>query len=117
MPRSTNSPASRKRRRRKVKLASGFYNSRGRLYKLATFTLLKSMRYAYRDRLVRKRDFRRLWITRIGAATKTYELSYSRFISGLKKAGIDLNRKILAELAVNDKETFSRLIEAAKKAL
>src|SRR5574341_517104 len=114
MPRSTNAPASRRRRRKKVKLASGFYNSRGRLYKLATFTLLKSLRYAYRDRLARKRDFRRLWITRIGAATKMQDLSYSRFISGLKKARINLDRKILAELAVSDKAAFSHLVEAAK---
>jgi large subunit ribosomal protein L20 len=117
MPRSTNSPASRRRKKRKLKLASGFYNSRGRLYKLATFTLLKALRYAYRDRLARKRDFRRLWITRIGAATKMQELSYSRFMAGLKKAGINLNRKILADLAVNDKEVFSGLVETAKKAL
>ena len=117
MPRSTNSPASRQRKKKKVKLASGYYNSRGRLYKLATFTLLKALRYAYRDRLARKRDFRRLWITRIGAATRPYELSYSRFISGLKKAGVDLNRKILADLAVRNKDAFSHLVELAKKAL
>lgn len=116
MPRSTNSPASRRRRRKKTNLAKGFYNAR-RNYKLATFTLLKALRYAYRDRLAKKRDFRGLWITRIGAASKELGLSYSRLISGLKKAGIDLNRKILADLAVKEKEVFSRLVETAKKAL
>ncbi len=116
MPRSTNAPAGRARRKKKTKLAKGFYNAR-RNYKLATFTLLKALRYAYRDRLAKKRDFRGLWITRIGAASKELGISYSKFISGLKKAGIVLNRKILADLAVNQKEVFSSLVETAKKAL
>lgn len=117
MPRSTNSPASRARKKRKLKLASGFYNSRGRLYKLATFTLLKAMRYAYRDRLQRKREFRSLWIVRISAAAKLQGISYSRLIDGLKKAGVGLDRKILADLAVNSKETFTELANLAKKAV
>ncbi|MBI1884123.1 MAG: 50S ribosomal protein L20 [Chlamydiae bacterium] len=117
MPRSTNAPASRRRKKRKLKLSKGNWGARGNLYKAASFNLLKAMRYSYRDRLARKRDFRSLWITRIGAATRAGELSYSRFMAGLKKAGIELNRKILAELAVSDKETFSNLVNAAKKAL
>ncbi|MBI1870118.1 MAG: 50S ribosomal protein L20 [Chlamydiae bacterium] len=117
MPRSTNSPASRKRKKRTLKLTKGNFGARNNTYKAATFTLLKSLRYAYRDRLRRKRDFRSLWITRIGAAVKLYELSYSRFMSGLKKAGIELNRKVLADIALRDQATFTHLVEAAKKAL
>ena len=117
MPRSTNSPASRARRKRKLKLSKGAFGARGNLYKAATFNLLKAMRYAYRDRLAKKRDFRSLWIVRIGAAAKKYQLSYSRLMHGLKKAGIELNRKILADLAIHDQETFSAVVEAAKKAL
>lgn len=117
MPRSTNAPASRRRKKKKLKRAKGFYNARGRLQKLATFTLLKALYYAYRDRLQKKREFRSLWITRIGAASQAHELSYSRFISGLKKAGVALDRKVLADLAVNDKDAFARLIDMAKKSL
>lgn len=117
MPRSTNAPASRRRKKKKLKRASGFYNSRGRLHKLATFTLLKALYYAYRDRLQRKREFRSLWITRIGAATRLQDMTYSRFMDGLRKAGVGLNRKVLADLAVNDKDAFSQLVETAKKAL
>lgn len=117
MPRATNAPASRRRHRKRVKLAKGYYNARGRLYKLATFTLLKALRYAYRDRLAKKRDFRRLWITRIGAASNLNDLSYSKFMAGLKKAGIGLNRKMLADLAVHDEQTFASLVATAKEAL
>lgn len=115
MPRSTNSPASRRRRKKVVKGTSGAYGSRSRLYKLARLTLMRSLRYAYRDRKVRKRQFRALWITRIGAASSKETLSYSKFISGLKKAGVALDRKILADLAVSEKETFSCLVKFAKE--
>ena len=115
MPRSTNSPASRKRRKKVVKSTSGAYSSRSRVYKLARLTLMRSLRYAYRDRKVRKRQFRALWISRIGAAASAETLSYSQFISGLKKAGVVLNRKILADLAIGEKETFAHLVKLAKE--
>ncbi|MDP3980598.1 MAG: 50S ribosomal protein L20 [Chlamydiota bacterium] len=115
MPRATNAPASRRRRRKVIEQTSGAYNSRSRLYKLAKLTLMRSLRYAYRDRKVRKRQFRALWISRIEAGAGQETLSYSRFMSGLKKAGVTLNRKMLSDLAINEKDTFSHLVKIAKE--
>ncbi|EOY9714309.1 50S ribosomal protein L20 [Campylobacter jejuni] len=108
----------RRRRHKKVlKLARGFYSGRRKHFRKAKEQLERSLVYAYRDRRRKKRDFRRLWIVRINAACRLNDLSYSRFINGLKKAGIELDRKILADLAMNDAATFTKIAEAAKKAL
>ena len=107
-----------KNRRRKVlKLAKGYFGSKHTLYKTAHEQVMHSLRYAYRDRKQRKRDFRRLWIQRINAAARMFDLSYSRFMDGLHKAGIEVNRKMLAELAVNDIKGFEDLTVAAKSGL
>ncbi|ELV2751889.1 50S ribosomal protein L20 [Campylobacter jejuni] len=108
----------RRRRHKKVlKLARGFYSGRRKHFRKAKEQLERSLVYAYRDRRRKKRDFRRLWIVRINAACRLNGLSYSRFINGLKKAGIELDRKILADLAMNDAAAFAKIAEAAKKAL
>ncbi|ECQ8423866.1 50S ribosomal protein L20 [Campylobacter jejuni] len=108
----------RRRRHKKVlKLARGFYSGRRKHFRKAKEQLERSLVYAYRDRRRKKRDFRRLWIVRINAACRLNDLSYSRFINGLKKAGIELDRKILADLAMNDAAAFTKIAEAAKKAL
>ncbi len=117
MPRSTNAPASRNRRRRIVKRAKGYRGSRHRLLKTAKQAVDRAGQYAYRDRKVRKRDFRRLWIARINAAARAHGLTYSRFIKGLKLADIDINRKMLAEIAVSDQAAFSQIVETAKSKL
>ncbi|EPI8309756.1 50S ribosomal protein L20, partial [Campylobacter jejuni] len=100
-----------------LKLARGFYSGRRKHFRKAKEQLERSLVYAYRDRRRKKRDFRRLWIVRINAACRLNDLSYSRFINGLKKAGIELDRKILADLAMNDAAAFAKIAEAAKKAL
>ncbi|MCW1360346.1 50S ribosomal protein L20 [Campylobacter sp. US33a] len=108
----------RRRRHKKVlKLARGFYSGRRKHFRKAKEQLERSLVYAYRDRRRKKRDFRRLWIVRINAACRLNDLSYSKFINGLKKAGIELDRKILADLAMNDAIAFAKIAEAAKKAL
>ncbi len=108
----------RRRRHKKVlKLARGFYSGRRKHFRKAKEQLERSLVYAYRDRRRKKRDFRRLWIVRINAACRLNDLSYSRFINGLKKAGIELDRKILADLAMNDAAAFAKIAEAAKKAI
>ncbi|ELT3911275.1 50S ribosomal protein L20 [Campylobacter jejuni] len=108
----------RRRRHKKVlKLARGFYSGRRKHFRKAKEQLERSLVYAYRDRRRKKRDFHRLWIVRINAACRLNDLSYSRFINGLKKAGIELDRKILADLAMNDAAAFAKIAEAAKKAL
>ncbi|EAJ0636893.1 50S ribosomal protein L20 [Campylobacter jejuni] len=108
----------RRRRHKKIlKLARGFYSGRRKHFRKAKEQLERSLVYAYRDRRRKKRDFRRLWIVRINAACRLNDLSYSRFINGLKKAGIELDRKILADLAMNDAAAFAKIAEAAKKAL
>ncbi|EAH8986181.1 50S ribosomal protein L20 [Campylobacter coli] len=108
----------RRRRHKKVlKLARGFYSGRRKHFRKAKEQLERSLVYAYRDRRRKKRDFRRLWIVRINAACRLNDLSYSKFINGLKKAGIELDRKILADLAMNDAAAFAKIVEAAKKAL
>ncbi|EAL4031488.1 50S ribosomal protein L20 [Campylobacter coli] len=106
----------RRRRHKKVlKLARGFYSGRRKHFRKAKEQLERSLVYAYRDRRRKKRDFRRLWIVRINAACRLNDLSYSKFINGLKKAGIELDRKILADLAMNDAAAFAKIAEAAKK--
>ena len=105
-----------KRRHKKVlKEASGYFGSKHRLYKSAKEQLMHSSVYAYRDRRQKKREFRKLWITRINAACRMNDISYSKFINGLTKAGVEVNRKMLAELAINDMEAFKELVEVAKK--
>ena len=105
-----------KKRRKIMKLAKGYYGSKSKQYRAAKEQVMRSLRYAYIGRKLRKRDFRSLWIARISAAARINGLSYSRFISGLKKAGVDLNRKVLADLAVNDAAAFAKLVEIAKNA-
>ena len=99
-----------------MKLAKGYYGSKSKQYLAAKEQVARSLRYAYIGRKLRKRDFRSLWITRINAAARINGMSYSKFINGLKKAGIDLNRKVLADLAVNDAAAFAKLVEIAKNA-
>jgi len=106
----------RAKRKKLLKLASGYRLTKGKLYRAAKLQIEKSLSYSYRDRRNRKRDFRRLWTVRINAAARKHDLSYSRFIAGLKKAGIDLNRKMLAELAVSDTAAFDHLAQIAKSA-
>jgi len=105
----------RRRHKKILKLAKGYFGSKHRLFKTAKEQVMKSQLYAYRDRRQRKRDFRKLWITRINAAARLNGLSYSKFMHGLKLAGIDINRKMLAELAVSDAEAFAKLANAAKE--
>ena len=104
----------RKRRKKTLKLAKGYWGSKSRHFKMAKQAVMKSGNYAYIGRKQKKRDFRRMWITRISAACKANGMNYSTFMNGLKKAEIDLNRKMLAELAVNDAEGFAKLVEVAK---
>lgn len=104
------------KRRKIMKLAKGYYGSKSKQYRAAQEQVMRSLRYAYIGRKLRKRDFRSLWIARINAATRINGMSYSKFICGLKKAGIDLNRKVLADLAVNDAAAFAKLVEVAKNA-
>jgi large subunit ribosomal protein L20 len=106
-----------KKRNKVLKAVKGFRGARGRTYRAANEALLHSLIYAFRDRRVRKRDFRALWITRINAAARAEGLTYSRLVSGLKKEGLTLNRKMLADLAMNDEAGFAKLLEIAKKHL
>src|SRR5437868_3922321 len=114
MPRATNNPASRRRRKKVLNRAKGYYSGRRKLFQNAKETVRRALRYAYRDRRTRKRDFRQLWIARINAATRNSDLSYSRFMAGLHAAGIDVDRKILADLAVNDSAAFGEYVRIAK---
>ncbi len=107
----------RKRRKKVLKLAKGYYGAKSRLFKTAKQAVMKSGQYAYIGRKQRKRDFRRLWITRISAAAKLNGLNYSTFINGLKKAGVELNRKMLSEIAIADPAAFTALADQAKAAL
>lgn len=117
MPRVKSSVVSRKRHKKVLKLARGYYGAKSKLYRVAKQQVMKSLLYAYRDRRARKRDFRRLWITRINAAARLNGLSYSRFMNGLRKAGVEINRKMLADLAVHDAQAFGQLVEMAKSRL
>lgn len=114
MPRAKGGPKTRTRRNKRLKKAKGFWGAKHRLFRSATEQVDKSLQYAYRDRRQRKRDFRSLWIVRINAAAVENGLSYSRFIAGLKKAGITLDRKILADLALNDPAAFTKVAEQVK---
>lgn len=107
--------AARRRRNKILKLAKGYYGAKSKLFRPANEQVLKSLAYAYRDRRNTKRDFRKLWIARINAAARQNGMSYSRFIAGLKANGVEINRKILADLAVNDAEAFKQLVAVAKK--
>jgi len=116
MPRAKGGPKTRRRHKRQLKLASGFVGGR-KLYRQARSTLEKGLTYAYRDRKQKKRNFRALWIARINALVREHGLNYSRFIDGLNKAGIELDRKQLASLALQRDQLFSELVRAAKEAL
>ena len=108
----------RRRRHKKIlKMAKGFYSGRRKHFRKAKEQIERSLVYAFRDRKQKKREFRKLWIVRINAACRLNDISYSRFINGLKKAGIELDRKILADLAMNEPETFAKIVEEAKAAL
>ncbi len=115
MPRTKGGPKTRQRRKARLKMAKGYYGAKSKLFRTATEAVDKSLLYAYRDRRNKKRAFRRLWIARINAATRAHGLTYSRFMEGLKKAGISLNRKVLAEIAAHDPTGFSQIIQEVQK--
>ena len=117
MPRVKRGVVARQRRKKVLKQAKGYYGARSRTFKVAKQAVIKAGQYAYRDRRQRKRQFRSLWIVRINAAAHQHGLSYSRFIAGLKKAAIEVDRRVLADLALNEKEVFAVLAEQAKAAL
>ena len=117
MARIKGAMMTRKRRKKVLKLAKGYFGAKSKLFKTAKEAVMKSGQYAYIGRRQRKRDFRRLWIARINAAAKMNGMNYSTFMNGLKKAGITMNRKMLAELAVSDAAAFTALVEKAKAAL
>jgi len=117
MARVKNGAVTKARHKKVLKAAKGYTGSKHRLYKTAKEQLMKSRKYAYRDRKNRKRDFRKLWITRINAACRMNDISYSKFIDGLNKAGVEVNRKMLSEIAINDEKAFKALVEISKKGL
>ena len=117
MARVRNGAVTKARHKKVLKQAKGYFGSKHRLYKTAKEQLMHSGKYAFRDRKQRKRDFRKLWITRINAACRENEISYSRFINGLTKAGVLVNRKMLSEIAINDKKAFKELVKTAKEGL
>ncbi len=117
MARVKGALATRKRRNKTLKLAKGYFGAKSKLFKTAKEAVMKSGNYAYIGRRLKKRDFRRLWITRISAAAKINGMNYSTFMNGLKKSGVQINRKMLADLAVNDAAGFATLAKNAKKAL
>jgi large subunit ribosomal protein L20 len=114
MPRVKRSITAKKKRRKILKLAKGFFGARSRLLRTATEAVDRSLKYAFRDRRVRKREFRKLWIARINAAARTNEITYSRLMDGIKKAGVDINRKMLSEIAIHDPQAFSDIVNVAK---
>lgn len=115
MPRVKNSVYTRRKRKKVLKLAKGYVGSRGKLFKIANQQIMKSLAYAYRDRKARKRDFRKLWIARINAAARNNGLSYSKLMGGLKNAGVGVNRKMLADMAVRDPAAFKELVDVARE--
>ncbi len=117
MARVKGGPVTRRRHKKILKLARGYRGAKSKLFRVANQQVMKSLNYAYIHRRLRKRDFRQLWITRINAAARSNGLSYNKFMNGLKKAGVGVNRKMLAELAVNDASAFSKLVELAKRNL
>lgn len=114
MPRATNRVASRRRRKKILNRAKGYWGRRSKVYTVAKNAVEKSLQYAYRDRRQRKRQFRRLWITRINAAVRLNDMSYSRFMGALRKSDVELNRKVLADLAVHDPDAFAQVVEHVK---
>jgi len=114
MPRVKRGTMTHKRHKKVLDRAKGYWGGRSRLFKTAKEAVMHAMQYAYRDRRNRKRDFRRLWIARINAACRAQGITYGRFIEGLKKSGVELDRKMLSEIAINDAQAFSRLVEQAK---
>ncbi|MBX6378414.1 MAG: 50S ribosomal protein L20 [Clostridia bacterium] len=117
MARARSGVTNRRRHKKILKLAKGYWGGRHRLFRPANETVMRALWYAYRDRRNRKRDFRRLWITRVNAAARLNGLTYSRFMNGLRRAGVRVNRKMLADLAVRDPEAFRALVEKAKAVL
>ena len=117
MPRATSAVARNKRKKKIFKAAKGYFGGRKNLYKTAKDAVEKGWEHAYRDRKKKKRNFRQLWIARINAAVRQHDISYSRFINGLKEAGIELDRKAMADLAVRNPEVFAGLVEKAREAL
>ena len=117
MPRVKNGVVARAKHKKIMRQAKGYYGARSRVFRVAKQAVIKALQYAYRDRRQRKRQFRALWITRINAAAQLSGMSYSRFIAGLNKAGVQLDRKVLADLAVNDKAAFAAIANTAKDAL
>lgn len=114
MPRATNRVASRRRRRRVLQMAKGYWGRRGTIISVAKHSVYKALQYSYRDRRQRKRQFRRLWIARINAAARINDTSYSQLIGSLRKADIQLNRKVLADLAMHDANAFARVVDKSK---
>ncbi len=115
MPRAKGGPKTRRRRKKVLKMAKGYYGAKSRLYKVATEAVDRALRYAYRDRRVRKREFRSLWIVRINAAVRSLGMTYSQFMNGLLKAKINLNRKALADIAVRDPKAFDELAKIVRE--
>ena len=114
MPRVKTGPTKRARHKKILKLARGYWGRKSKIFKVANETVMKALFYARRDRRAKKRNFRRLWIARINAAARMNGISYSRFMNGLKQAGVTVNRKMLADLAVRDRDAFNRFVEMAK---
>jgi len=116
MPRAKGGPKTRARRKRVLNLAEGYWGAKSKLYRSATEAVDRALKYAYRDRKARKRDFRRLWIARINAAARLNGVTYSRFMAGLTRTGVAIDRKILSDLAITDPASFTKLVETAKAA-
>ncbi|MGF1451919.1 MAG: 50S ribosomal protein L20 [Opitutales bacterium] len=117
MPRATNAPATRARRKRVLHKAKGYFGNKSRLYRYAKDAVDRAEKYAYRDRRVKKREFRKLWIARLNAAVRPHGITYSRFMNGLKRANIGLDRKQLSELAIHDDAAFRKIVDQAKAAI
>jgi len=117
MPRVKRGLNAKKKHKKILKLAKGYYGAKSKLFRPANEAVMRSLRFAYIGRKLKKRDFRKLWITRINAAARMNGLSYSRFMNGLKLAGININRKMLSEMAIHDQEGFKKLVEVAKSKL
>jgi large subunit ribosomal protein L20 len=115
MPRAKSSVISRNRHRKVLKLAKGYRGAKSKLFRVANQQVMRSLAYAYRDRKARKREFRKLWIARINAAARINGMNYSTLMNGLRKAGVEVNRKMLADLAINDANAFTKLVEVAKE--
>ena len=117
MARVKRSVNAHKKRRKALKLAKGYFGAKSKQYRAASEQVRRSLRYAYIGRKLRKRDFRKLWIARINAGVRAYDMSYSRFINGLKVAGVEINRKVLSDLAISDPAAFKQLVDVAKEAI